>query len=579
MAKSRPQPNKANTMGVVQLRSVTGLRFVAAFLVFYSHIQDFLFPEVRRVALGGSAVSFFFVLSGFILTYVYSDRLSLTDTPKFLVKRIARLWPVHLVCLGVVLWFLKVPPGAEIGGPNSIPSLLAQVFLLQSWLPIGNWFLGFNSVSWSISTELFFYLLFPFLILGTRRAFWWKLFLTLGISFSCLLGLQQLYNFHLMPGWVGELSLAVAFPLIRMAEFVIGMMACRLMQIYQAKAPSLSESKGTPPTRERLWLDTALELLCVGLIIVVWRATHYSGVFQFLANSSVFGSLTAIWFRLSSGTLIYALTILVFATRCGLLGRVLGSRIGVWLGEISFAFYLIHQIIIIQLSRCAFSDFYFTAYSLSLALVSSALLFRVVEVPCRDGLVALYDRRPDWFSVFQSGLRDLFRTKYGIIQVVILVLLLFATSYRPVDQIKAARCQEIVENTPSRLKGITFNEEARLLGAVARRVERGVQIKLVWSRTHRWSRARFFHICDPDGKILAQHKLEFSLFAEEKPNQPFLDEVVIPKRKLKDAAYIAVGFWSEDLGCARVEHADAEMNRSRYPAFQLDELTGEIAEH
>lgn len=570
------QQTTTNDRGVAQLRSVTGLRFVAAFLVFYGHIQYFLFPEIRRIAVAGSAVSFFFVLSGFILTYVYYDRLTRSEIPRFMVKRIARLWPLHLVCLGLAVWFLNASPGDSIDGKNSIPSLVAQFFLLQSWLPINNWFLDYNAVSWSISTELFFYLLFPVLLLGSQRAFWVKLFLTIGFAFFCLFGMQHLYHMNLMPNWVGRLSLAVAFPLIRVAEFGIGMLACRLMQIYQSKFQSKVDRGEAVSGFQRRVLDTGLELLCVVLMVVAWRATYYSGILQYLTNSPQFGSLISMWFRLSSGTLIYAFTIFVFATRCGLLGRVLGSRVGVWLGEISFAFYLIHQIVIIQLSEFALNDFYFSVISFSIALLSSALLFRLVEIPSRDGMVALYDRRRDWGRIWRSGFKDVARTKSGIFQIVLLVILIWIVVDRPVDEIKAGRCQEVVANTPAPLRDIIFKDEATLLGTVARRVERGVQIKMVWSRQFSLSRKRFLHICDQDGNILGQHKMEYKLFKLENPNQPFLDEVVVHKRKLKNAAYIAVGFWSQELQCARVDAVGAEMQNSRYRIVQLSELTDDF---
>ena len=94
MVEREPKPLPELKSGVVHLRSVTGLRFVAAFAVFVSHVQYLMFPESRLMPLGGPAVSFFFVLSGFILTYVYSDRLTKRSTPRFLVKRWARLWPL-----------------------------------------------------------------------------------------------------------------------------------------------------------------------------------------------------------------------------------------------------------------------------------------------------------------------------------------------------------------------------------------------------------------------------------------------------------------------------------------------------
>lgn len=94
---------------------------------------------------------FFYVLSGFILTYNY---YSMTDYKSYLVARIARVWPLHLTMLIVVIFALNYDVG-------NLSVLLANALAIQSWFPYSNYFYSYNAVSWSISTEIAFYVAFP----------------------------------------------------------------------------------------------------------------------------------------------------------------------------------------------------------------------------------------------------------------------------------------------------------------------------------------------------------------------------------------------------------------------------------
>ena len=53
--------------------------------------------------------------------------------------------------------------------------------MVHGWIPSASWYFSYNSVSWSISTELFFYLMFPLLIWNWTRTFWWKWLAALGL--------------------------------------------------------------------------------------------------------------------------------------------------------------------------------------------------------------------------------------------------------------------------------------------------------------------------------------------------------------------------------------------------------------
>lgn len=109
---------------------------------------------------GDNGVSFFFILSGFVLAWSSRDD---DTTRRFYRRRAARILPLYwLAWLPGALYALVVDE-AHIG--NLLPSL----FLVQGWFPQKDIHFAANSVGWSLSTELFFYLMFPFFFTLIRQ--------------------------------------------------------------------------------------------------------------------------------------------------------------------------------------------------------------------------------------------------------------------------------------------------------------------------------------------------------------------------------------------------------------------------
>ena len=171
------------------LRALTSLRAFLALGVVLFHYQlqwdpalGFS-PIIERSRL---AVDAFFMLSGFILAHVYGPAFA-ADTfsyRRFLVARLARLYPLHLAVLGSVLTMVL---GASFLGISFDPStyttegFFKTLFLVQAWFPSE---IGFNwsGPSWSLSAEWFAYLLFPayaLLAVRMRQRRW--LLLALGV--------------------------------------------------------------------------------------------------------------------------------------------------------------------------------------------------------------------------------------------------------------------------------------------------------------------------------------------------------------------------------------------------------------
>jgi peptidoglycan/LPS O-acetylase OafA/YrhL len=155
-----------------KLHALTALRFFAAAMIVMLHAQGYFgtVPLFAHFVLT-QGVCFFFVLSGFILTYAY-PALDRRGTVRFLVARLARIMPLHLLTL--LLYVLILPAWYRDSVSSSTRGAgLLSALLLQAWVPVYRVQTAFNGVSWSLSAELFFYLCFPLLIWGWRQT--WRL--------------------------------------------------------------------------------------------------------------------------------------------------------------------------------------------------------------------------------------------------------------------------------------------------------------------------------------------------------------------------------------------------------------------
>ena len=157
-------------MTKAELKGLTGLRGVAAWFVVLYHIRKAIAPSISPVTMaifakGYLAVDLFFILSGFVMWLNYAERLhadGVAAAPQFLVRRIARIWPLHLVMLGFAA-ALVLALNATGRYPSGFPwhELPLHMLLLQNWGFTST--LTWNDPAWSISCELGAYLLFPIL--------------------------------------------------------------------------------------------------------------------------------------------------------------------------------------------------------------------------------------------------------------------------------------------------------------------------------------------------------------------------------------------------------------------------------
>lgn len=352
----------------VDIKPLTSLRFFAAAGVLYGH-----FGYAYNTA--GLGVSFFFMLSGFILTHSYYDKFRSFDIrsiKSLWVSRAARIYPLHLATL-----LMSIPLILKEGGNVSISSFIENAALLQSWYPNKVQAFSYNSVSWTLSNELFFYLSLPFILIALAKLkMQTRTFMSILLILACIAFTATLmYLFRPIPhsepySW--RWWLILVSPYINSLTFLAGML---LSFIYHRIANS--ELKISPAK------FTAIELLVIALFVAYFLLT-----FKSLMFSSVFFMYG----------LPIAIVIIVFSLQKGLVSMVLSSKTLVYLGEISFSLYMIHQIVIrvvedyignvVGPANDYHDVFMQIAVSILIILLSSAT-YHAIEKPARKSIRSL----------------------------------------------------------------------------------------------------------------------------------------------------------------------------------------------
>ncbi|HEX5504816.1 MAG TPA: acyltransferase [Thermomicrobiales bacterium] len=366
-----------------KLEALTSLRFFAAAMIVILHTRGFFgVPETVLSAFTlGQGVTFFFVLSGFILAYVYPS-LDRRGTRRFLVARVARIWPLHATAF--LLFFVAVPLGAAPVPGSKTPGIaLLNLALLHAWIPANRYNFSFNAPSWSISVEFFFYACFPLLIARWRRTWAVKLGLALGLALAAVLVAN--YGLHRLPAGVTVTGLVYNYPLARLWEFTLGIATARLWRHLRPRL-SLSRFRGT-----------LLELAALGVVLLVmYQSLAWTLAVRRRWNIGDGGFL---WV-LETGFIAvpFAVMIGVLAFERGWASRVLAWSPLVLLGEISYSIYLLHTLILLAIlyrparfARVPPRDMY--ALYWLIVLLAAYLSWSVIEQPVRRVVVAWWDRR------------------------------------------------------------------------------------------------------------------------------------------------------------------------------------------
>lgn len=307
--------SKSSSHHIATLQS---MRFIFCILIFIYHFFEST-GKLHFYYGGDAGVTFFFILSGFVLSMGCgaSIKNGTFKYVQFLRKRLAKVYPLHLVTFTIALCMSFVA-----GVKFNITKTILHVFMLQEFTLSEDMLRYGTGLSWFLGTLFFCYLLFPFLyrqlIISRNRVF--RVMLTLYVLLA--LAIESCCNNSAIDDFV------YAFPPLRIIDFTVGIIAYRLY---------ISQFS----IRFRQWIDrqsttilSTLEIIIVAMSILTY--IPYCPLPSWIRFAPYFWipfSLLIYWFAISNNN-------------HGIISRLLSQRALVFLGNISFEIYMLHGIVI-----------------------------------------------------------------------------------------------------------------------------------------------------------------------------------------------------------------------------------------
>lgn len=290
------------------IKELTSLRFILILVIFFHHALP------NYPGGGDMGVACFFVLSGFCYALGYGRKVKAADFDYrgFIKSRLAKFYPLHWITL-----LIAIPISLHLGlGWKNGAVLGINALLLQSWFPLSSVYYSFNGVSWFLSDMVFLVAVFPFLyrMLDSRKGRW-ILLLPASVVY-CILCI-----------WTpAELRNTVLYvnPVVRLCDFTVGILA-GMWYLRLKENVSVTESVQRHKTLLRIVsLASFLVLLSMSVFIPE----------QYTLMAFIFWPIAVV------------MLVCISLNPGGLLSTPLLQR----LGQISFPFYMIHQLVIRYIS-------------------------------------------------------------------------------------------------------------------------------------------------------------------------------------------------------------------------------------
>jgi peptidoglycan/LPS O-acetylase OafA/YrhL len=334
------------------LPALTGVRFFLALWVIVDHLvgpghafepfaQMLPHPLYMIVRGGYLAVTTFFVLSGFVLARTYAATAwNGRSLWRYGVGRVARIYPVYLLSLAIVAPFIVAARTASKGWLVAM-----HLALVQGWF-VGHYTVGWNIAAWTLSCEMFFYLMFPLAAMALRGSGWWK---TLAVAAAACVMTHVLWAL----GVSDNLK-----PVIHFADFLMGIAA--------SSAFDLLTSRAKRPAGMWLYVPG-----CLAAATLIAYPQLLPGPVDLNSALRPLNAILLIGFGLGGGWI----------------ARALSTRTLVYLGKSSYAMYILH--IPILWWAVSWSMPFATEIYVVFVIAISALVYRWIEEPANRYLRSL----------------------------------------------------------------------------------------------------------------------------------------------------------------------------------------------
>lgn len=463
--------SSAAKIGQKHINCLTSIRIFPAIIVIVFHAGEHF--TCIRGCLDWFAVtqvmSFFFVLSGFILTLNYPRIDGWKAALSFYLARVARVWPAHAICL--ILLIALIPEAFKLTAA-SLPKFIANITLTHAWIPRWESYFSFNAPSWSNSTDMFFYLTFPLLLFGLRdkRGRWIVFGIVTAIAVSAIAMCNVLRLPEFSPTQLSNQAVLYVQPLTRMLEFVIGMFAAF---VFGKTLPKFNLSTAN---------TTVLE---VTILVVIAVLNVMSAAIRVAAVPFI-GEPGGYWLQNSGLPVLgFAALFMCLATEKGLVAKSLSSKTLVLWGEVSFAVYMLHSVMLAHhginyATADGLADF---LLYVAVLCVSAHLLWKLAERPLRQVILSIGSswlklqsaarKHPSVLSKMNTG-----RSLIWLAAECVLLGLLIYFSLPTVNRVSPARAEQ---SAPlAQVRDVAYLPFLKLKTAVATKVGNSVSLELIW---------------------------------------------------------------------------------------------------
>ena len=303
-----------------QIKPLTTLRFVAALYVVLYHTLTVAAPHLWHSFLnyGYCSVSFFFVLSGFVLAVAYLDRPGTLVPKDFWIARFARIYPLFALTavldVPFLIWLRIGRYGLRVALLKTVVTTVATLLMVKSWAPM--FLFGLDDPNWSLSVEAFFYLLFPLVAkrlwnrsLGSSAAVL-ALFYVAGVA-MVRLAMQMHLSDNIM----------LREPLLHTPQFLEGILLGKFYTYWMSRE-SVSH-------RLQSW-SLAIVVTALGLLWLLLRQSTPASE-PILLDGGLFP--------------VFGALIIAFSSGARWIERLFSASWLVLLGEASYGLYLLHIVV------------------------------------------------------------------------------------------------------------------------------------------------------------------------------------------------------------------------------------------
>ncbi|MFC2596600.1 acyltransferase [Corynebacterium durum] len=383
--KSSPPSSTPSPSRRPNLPSLTGARWWAAMLVYVLHALVFLpvypfqkselFRQIHTVVpmqLGSAGVTFFFILSGFLIYWSNSEVSGVSDALYYCRRRLTKIFPMHLITLVMFVLASATVTASSITWALSFDRLkvwLPNALLIHTWNPDWAVLGGMNVPSWSLCAEMLFYLTFPLFVPLVRRVHgrgnWWALGAMFAVSLGIITvvhlladGPKTTENFfvprlwpqdvspvadvHADPVWFSQDHIPVLqsywlsyyFPLTRLVEFYLGVFAAKLVWEKQFHNTDLTlplillgMSYGTTWFVPIAFKMSVLMSLPMTYVIATLAVRDIEGVSRFIASprSVLLGNISFAFYMVQFPVMVFVQRYFVAGGEYGFFGWLLAA--------------------------------------------------------------------------------------------------------------------------------------------------------------------------------------------------------------------------------------------------------------